>query len=118
LRSETQKEFGVPKYDICAGFDYAMLRNGRDQGMADRDGIDEETPPGMALVPLAWPIRLARTSQITRPDPTFVAHLIATAARVPQTCNLRRGAPSDAHSAYTASLRPATGASCRTRQVV
>jgi hypothetical protein len=95
-----------------------MLRNGRDQGMADRDGIDEQTPTGMALVPLARPTRLARTSQITRPDPTFVAHLIATAARVPQTCNLRRGAPSDAHSAYTASLRPATGASCRTRQVV
>jgi hypothetical protein len=85
--------------------------------MADRDGIDEETLPGMALVPLARPIRLTPTGRITRPDPTFVAHLIATAAHVPQTRNLRRAAPSDALSAYTASLRPLTGAG-RTRQVV
>lgn len=86
--------------------------------MADRDGIDDETPPGMALVPLAPPIRLMRTGRITRPDSTFVAHLIATADHAPQTRNLRRAAPSDAHSAYTASLRPVTGTGCRTRQVV
>lgn len=94
-----------------------MLRNGQHQGMSDHGGIDEETPPGMALVPLTRPIRLTPAACITRPDPTFVAHLIATAAHVPQTRNLRRAAPSDAHSAYTASLRPAT-ASGRTRQVV
>ena len=86
--------------------------------MADRDGIDDETPRGMALVPLAQPIRLTPTGRISRPDPTFVAHLIATAAHVPQTRNLRRAAASDVHSAYTASMRPATGAGCRTRQVV
>ena len=86
--------------------------------MADRDGIDDETPPGMALVPLARPIRLTPTGRLTRPDPGFVAHLIATAAHVPQTRNLRRAAPSDVHSAYTASMRPATNAGCRTRQVV
>jgi len=91
--------------------------------MADRDGIDDETLPGetlpgVALVPLARPIRLAPTNRITRPDPSFVAHLIATAAHVPQTRNLRRAAPSDAHSAYTASLRPVSDAGCRTRQVV
>jgi len=87
--------------------------------MADRDGLDDETPPGgVALVPLARPIRLAPAGRTTRPDPSFVAHLIATAAHVPQTRNLRRAAFSDAHSAYTASLRPATGSGCRTRQVV
>jgi hypothetical protein len=86
--------------------------------MADHEGADDDTPPGMALVPLARPIRLTPTGRITRPDPTFVAHLIATAAHAPQTRNLRRAAPSDAHSAYTASLRPATAAGCRTRQVV
>jgi len=86
--------------------------------MADRDGINEGSPPGVALVPLARPIRLAPTRPITRPDPTFVAHLIATAAQVPQTRNLRRAAPSDAQSAYTASLRSASDAGCRTRQVV
>jgi hypothetical protein len=86
--------------------------------MADRDGIDHESPPGVALVPLARSIRLAPTGAITRPDPTFVAHLIATAAQVPQTRNLRRATPSDAQSAYTASLRPLSDAGCRTRQVV
>jgi hypothetical protein len=85
--------------------------------MADCDHIAGEPPPGMALVPLARPIRLDQASRNTRPDPSFVAHLIATAAQVPQTRNLRRAAPSDAHSAYTASLRPASGAGCRTRQL-
>jgi hypothetical protein len=118
LRNEVQEGLGVPKYDSCAGFGYAMLRNGRLEGMTDRDGIDEEMLPSVALVPLAQPILLAPTNRITRPDPSFVAHLIATAARVPQTRSLRRAAPSDAHSAYTASLRPVSGAGCRTRQVV
>ena len=86
--------------------------------MADRDGIDDESPPGVALVPLARPIRLAPTGPITRPDPTFVAHLIATAAQMPQTRNLRRATPSDAQSAYTASLRPVSDAGRRTRHVV
>jgi hypothetical protein len=86
--------------------------------MADRDGIDSERAPGVALVPVARPIRLAPTGPITRADPTFVAHLIATAAQVPQTRTLRRAAPSDAQSAYTASLRPVSAAGCRMRQVV
>jgi len=86
--------------------------------MTDRDGIDDETLPGMALVPLARPFPFAPAGRITRPDPSFVAHLIATAAQVPQTRNLRRAAPSDAQSAYTASLRPISTAGCRTRQVV
>jgi hypothetical protein len=86
--------------------------------MADHDGIGAESPPGVALVPLARPLRLAPTHPITRPDPTFVAHLIATAAQVPQTRHLRRAAPSDAQTAYTASLRPVSDAGSRTRQVV
>lgn len=86
--------------------------------MTNRDGIDDETPPGVALVPLARPIPLTTSGPINRPDPSFVAHLIATAAQVPQTRNLRRAAPSDAQSAYTASLRPVSTTGCRTRQVV
>jgi len=86
--------------------------------MADRDGIDADRSTSVALVPLARPIRLAATSPIIRPDPSFVAHLIATAAQVPQTRNLRRAAASDAQSAYTATLRPVSDAGCRTRQVI
>jgi hypothetical protein len=59
-------------------------------------------------------VRIARP--ITRPDPTFVTHLIATAEQVPQTRNLRRAAPSDASTAYAARPQAATGS--RTRQVI
>ena len=112
-----EKGFGVPKYDSCAGFGCAMVSHGRLQRMTDRDGIDNQVPPGVALVPVAQPIDVTRSGRITRPDPSFVAHLIATAAQVPQTRYLRRAAPSDAQSAYTASLRPISKTGCRTRQV-
>ena len=118
MRKEELKGFGVPNYDSRAGFGNAMLTNGRLERMADRDGIDDDTPPGVALVPLARPIRSMSVSRITRPDPNFVAHLIATAAQVPQTRKLRRAAPLDAHSAYTALLHPVPDAGGRTRQVV
>lgn len=47
------------------------------------------------------------TGRLTRPDPSFVTQLIATAEQLPQTRNLRRAAPSDATSAYSAQLQPA-----------
>jgi hypothetical protein len=87
--------------------------------MSGRDGIDEERPACVALVPLARPARRSLVAgRVTRPDPSFVAQLIATAAQFPQTRNLRRAAPSDALSAYTAHRRTAPGAGCHTRQVV
>ena len=88
--------------------------------MTDRGDIDEGSrPTGMALVPLARPTRTAGTAdRISRPDSVFVAHLIATAAQVPQTCRLRRAAPSDALSAYAASLRAPSRIGDRTRQSV
>jgi hypothetical protein len=95
-----------------------MLRTERAQDMADRDGIDHERPACVALVPLARPAPQPPVAgRITRPDPSFVAQLIATAAHLPQTRHLRRAAPSDALCAYTAHLRAAPGAGCRTRQV-
>jgi hypothetical protein len=87
--------------------------------MSGRDGIDEERPACVALVPVAPPARRHLVAgRVTRPDPSFVTQLIATAAHVPQTRNLRRAAPSDALSAYTAHLRTAPGTGCSTRQVV
>ncbi len=80
-------------------------------------GVDDGRTDCVALVPLARPL-LRVASCMSRPDSTFVAHLIATAAQAPQTRTLRRAAPSDAQIAYTAHLRPASGAGCRTRQVV
>lgn len=37
-------------------------------------------------------------------DSSFVTQLIATAAHVPQTCQLRRASPEDAQSSYRAAL--------------
>jgi len=92
-----------------------------------RSTVDETTghetreadPACVALVPLtpsAGRTRIVR--QMTRPDPTFVTHLIATAAHEPQTRNLRRAAASDALSAYTARPRPPASTGGRTRQVI
>src|SRR5258707_1075262 len=56
----------------------------------------------VALVPVAAaPRRLAPAAQgLTRPDPAFVAHLIAMAEMSPQTRLLRRAAPEDVQAAY------------------
>jgi hypothetical protein len=56
----------------------------------------------VALVPVgAAPRRLAPVGQgLTRPDPSFVTHLIATAELSPQTRLLRRAAPEDVQAAY------------------
>jgi len=74
---------------------------------------------GTALVPvMPSPERLSAIRPLSRPDPTFVAHLIATAERLPQTRNLRRATPSDALSAYAARLQPAQRTGRQTRQVI
>jgi hypothetical protein len=56
----------------------------------------------VALVPVvATPRRIAPVAQgLTRPDPSFVAHLIAVAEMSPQTRMLRRAAPEDVQAAY------------------
>jgi hypothetical protein len=56
----------------------------------------------VALVPVvATPRRLAPVAQgLTRPDPSFVTHLIAMAEMSPQTRLLRRAAPEDVQAAY------------------
>jgi hypothetical protein len=56
----------------------------------------------VALVPAgAGPRRLTPAAQgLTRPDPSFVTHLIAMAELSPQTRLLRRAAPEDVQAAY------------------
>ncbi|HXO71475.1 MAG TPA: hypothetical protein VN838_21125 [Bradyrhizobium sp.] len=64
--------------------------------------VSQVTSASVALVPvLATPRRLAPAAQgLTRPDPCFVAHLIAMAEMSPQTRLLRRAAPEDVQAAY------------------
>lgn len=63
-----------------------------------------DAPPraaSVALVPAGAPRPLAPVGQgLTRPDPSFVTHLIATAGLSPQTRLLRRAAPEDVQAAY------------------
>jgi len=84
------------------------------------DGVFEEVEPAcVAMVPLApAPPYWARKFLNPRPDPTFVAHLIATAEQLPQTRSLRRATPADALSAYHARARIAQGAGPQTRQTI
>jgi hypothetical protein len=64
--------------------------------------ISRVTPASVALVPVvAAPQRRAPVAQgLTRPDPSFVTHLIAMAEMSPQTRLLRRAAPEDVQAAY------------------
>jgi hypothetical protein len=74
---------------------------------------------GVALVPVAQsPQHAPVSSRISRPDPTFVAHLIATAEQAPQTRRLRRAAPQEALSAYAAHLHPTQQAGRQTRHSI
>ena len=77
---------------------------------------------GVALVPVvAAPRRLAPAAQgLTRPDPSFVAHLIAMAEMSPQTRLLRRAAPEDVQAAYRSAAnqnRTVTPPGARMRQI-
>jgi hypothetical protein len=63
--------------------------------------VNRATPASVALVPVvAAPRRLAVAQGLTRPNPSFVTHLIAMAEMSPQTRSLRRAAPEDVQAAY------------------
>ena len=89
----------------------------RSEQALDGEVLDAEATACVDLVPLAQNVRPTSKLAIVRPDPTFVTHLIATAAQAPQTCTLRRGSPADAQTAYGASQTRRAGIGFRTRQV-
>jgi hypothetical protein len=75
--------------------------------MARRAGdVATAKPPSVALVPLEPAEQSQPTSPgLTRPDPCFVAHLIAMAQQSPQTRILRRAATADVQAAYRTAYR-------------
>jgi hypothetical protein len=83
------------------------------------DGLFEEVESSCdALVPVGPTVYQATRLAIARPDANFVAHLIATAERLPQTRELRRAAPADALSAYRSFKESIGGTRPSTRQTV
>jgi hypothetical protein len=99
-----------------------MSGSDRPEPAVDDGVVFEARPACMALVPMAsaasWSHHVGQPkAPLTRPDPTFVTHLIATAEQAPQTRSLRRATPADAQSAYAAN-RQLQHTGFRTRQVV
>ncbi|HKS17671.1 MAG TPA: hypothetical protein VJS63_00500 [Bradyrhizobium sp.] len=80
--------------------------------------VAEAMAASTALVPLAADVRWLPKTPLTRPDPSFVAQLIATAEQAPQTRNLRRGSPADAQTAYCPRAGERRSVTRRTRQVI
>jgi hypothetical protein len=82
------------------------------------DGILAEAKPAcVALVPVTPPLAGSR-SQRSRPNSTFITHLIATAEQAPQTRGLRRATPADAQTAYNAKQHAFQDPGFRTRQSI
>lgn len=71
-----------------------------------------------ALVPLAATTHWAPKIPLLHADPSFVAHLIATAAHEPQTRGQRCGSLADAQSAYGPHFDERRSVARRTRQII
>lgn len=81
----------------------------------DQSG-NAENGTGKALVPQLPMLQWVHKAPLPRPDPSFVAQLIANAEHLPQTSRLRRASSEDAQMAY-GSKRPLPSVTARTRQV-
>jgi hypothetical protein len=84
------------------------------------DAPADEKPACVALVPVTTAVRRSDAPARHSSRADFIAQLIATAERLPQTRSLRRASPADAEAAYGARRRqnPAQAAGIRTRQII
>lgn len=83
-------------------------RSGQNVDASDR--LATATPASVALVPVAASAEAPRSAKSSyRPDPAFVAHLIAVAQQSPQTRKLRRASADEVLGHYRAAdpLTPA-----------
>ncbi|MGY4511012.1 hypothetical protein [Bradyrhizobium sp. USDA 3650] len=85
--------------------------------MLSTDQVDvANNGTGSAVVPLMPVLQWVHKAPLPRPDPSFVAQLIANAEHLPQASRLRRVSSEDAQVAY-GSKRPLPSVAARTRQV-
>jgi len=94
-----------------------MLDTDRSDEILDGEFVNLDEPACTELVPVTQSVPWSNRSA-PRPDPTFVAQLIATADQAPQTCRLRRASLADAQTAYGASQIRRCGTGFRTRQTI
>ena len=95
-----------------------MLDIDRSDEILDGEFVNLDEPAHTELVPVTQSVPWTPPRRVPRPDPTFVAQLIATADQAPQTCRLRRGSLADAQMAYGASQSRRSGSGFRTRQII
>ena len=95
-----------------------MLGIDRSEKVLDGEILTGAGPACMDLVPLTVTARWAPKVPLTHADPSFVTHLIATAAQAPQTRSLRRASLADAQTAYGANPGERRGVARRTRQII
>ena len=95
-----------------------MLDTERSEDILDGEVSNADAPTCVALVPVTQSVHWSRKSTMARPDPSFVAHLIATADQAPQTRSMRRASPEDVQTAYGAHPQERRSVARRTRQVI
>jgi hypothetical protein len=94
-----------------------MLDIDRSDEILDGEFVNLDEPAHTELVPVTQSVPWS-SRRAPRPDPTFVAQLIATADQAPQTRSLRRASLADAQSAYGASQLRRGHTGFRTRQII
>jgi hypothetical protein len=95
-----------------------MLDNDRSDHWGDDDPAGDRGPVCIDLVPLKPTTHRSSKRQPPRPDPSFVAQLIATATLAPQTRMLRRASCADAEQAYHVRPQERRSVTRRTRQII
>ena len=95
-----------------------MFDTERSEDILDGEILDAGASTCVELVPVTQTVHWSRKSATARPDPSFLAHLIATADQAPQTRSIRRGSIEDAQTAYGAHPQERRSVARRTRQVV
>lgn len=108
----------VPKRDSFSRLRCAMLGTDRADEILDGEFVNLDEPACVEMVPMTRSVDWSRRTATPRPDPTFLAQLIATADQAPQTRSLRRASPADAQTAYGASQVGRCAAGSRTRQTI
>jgi hypothetical protein len=94
-----------------------MLDIDRPDEILDGEFVNVDEPASTELVPMTQSVHWS-SKPAPRPDPTFVAQLIATADQAPQTRSLRQASLADAQTAYGASQIRRCGTGFRTRQII
>lgn len=94
-----------------------MLNVDRSDNIQDGEFVDLDEPVRAELIPVTQSVHWS-PRPAPRPDPTFLAQLIATADQAPQTRRLRRASLADAQTAYGASQIRRRDAGFRTRQTI